>query len=206
MSDHAEPLRETDASPDPLEQFERWFAEAREHSGLRDPNAMALATATGDGIPSVRMVLLKGADARGFVFFTNYGSRKGGELAGNPRAALLFHWDALGRQVRIEGPVVPVTREETEDYARSRPRGSQLSALASPQSRPVGSREELEALVAELTERFSETDELPVSAAWGGFRLAPERYEFWQHRDDRLHDRLQYTHSGGAWERVRLAP
>jgi pyridoxamine 5'-phosphate oxidase len=206
VSDAAEPLREIDASDDPLEQFERWFAVARERSGLRDPNTMALATAAADGAPAVRMVLLKGHDDRGFVFFTNYGSRKGDELAENPHAALLFYWDPLGRQVRIEGPVMRATREETEAYAHARPRGSQLSALASPQSRPVSSREELEGTVTDLRERWTGVAELPVSESWGGFRLTPERYEFWQHRDDRLHDRLQYTRVGDGWERVRLAP
>ncbi|MGZ4202898.1 MAG: pyridoxamine 5'-phosphate oxidase [Thermoleophilaceae bacterium] len=187
---------------DPLTQFAAWFAEAGE-AGIRMPEAVALATATPDGAPSARMVLMKGFDERGFVFFTNYESRKGAELAANPRAALLFHWDALGRQVRIEGPVERTSREESGDYMRSRPPGSQLSALASPQSRPVESREWLEARVAEL----AGAGEQPLPEHWGGYRLRPESYEFWQHRDDRLHDRIAYRPApGGAWTRERLGP
>ncbi len=149
------------------------------------------------------MVLMKGFDEHGFVFFSNYESRKGAELAANPRAALLFHWDSLGRQVRIEGPVARVSAAESAEYIRSRPRLSQLSALASPQSRPVASRELLEARVAEL----DTAGELPLPANWGGYRLPPESFEFWQHRDDRLHDRLVYRPSpSGGWTLERLAP
>jgi pyridoxamine 5'-phosphate oxidase len=152
------------------------------------------------------MVLIKQADESGFVFFTNYDSRKGGELTSNPRAALLFYWDPLGRQVRIEGPVRRTTPEESTAYARSRPRASQVSALASQQSRTVQSREALEARVAELTQRY-EGAELPLSDGWGGFRVTPESFEFWQHRDDRLHDRLRYTpQPGGGWALDRLSP
>jgi pyridoxamine 5'-phosphate oxidase len=151
------------------------------------------------------MVLMKQYDERGFVFFTNYESRKGQELLANPRAALLFHWDALGRQVRIEGPTERVGEEESAQYIRSRPRGSQLSALASPQSRPVESRAELERLVAELAELNAE-GELPLPEHWGGIRVRPELYEFWQHREDRLHDRLVYTPEGDGWAIARLAP
>jgi pyridoxamine 5'-phosphate oxidase len=160
---------------------------------------------TADGAPSLRMVLLKGFDGRGFVFFSNYASRKGAELAANPRAALLFHWDPLGRQVRIEGPVERVGPEETAAYVRSRPRGSQLSALASPQSQTISSRGELAKRVAEL-ERVHAEGELPLPENWGGFRLAPEAFEFWQQRSDRLHDRLRYTRARDGWQIERLAP
>jgi pyridoxamine 5'-phosphate oxidase len=202
MSPDFIPLREQDADHDPLRQFAAWFAEAGD-AGVRMPEAVALATASADGAPSARMVLMKGFDERGFVFFSNYESRKGAELAANPRAALLFHWDPLGRQVRIEGPVARTSAEESAEYIRSRPRLSQLSALASPQSRPVPSRDELEARVSEL----DAAGELPLPAAWGGYRLAPESFEFWQHRDDRLHDRLVYKPlAGGGWTMERLAP
>jgi pyridoxamine 5'-phosphate oxidase len=204
VTDFARPLLEHDADPDPLRQFAGWFREAGE-SGIRAPEAVAVATATPDGAPSVRMVLMKEFDERGFVFYSNYESRKGVELLDNPRAALLFHWDALGRQVRIEGPVERIGLEESEHYIRSRPRGSQLSALASPQSRPVDSRNELERLVAELA-ALNEDGELPLPEHWGGYRVHPERYEFWQHRDDRLHDRLVYERHSGGWAIQRLAP
>jgi pyridoxamine 5'-phosphate oxidase len=203
--DFATPLREEDADPDPFRQFERWFEEAT-RSGVRAPEAAALATATPDGAPSARMVLVKQTSERGFVFFTNYESRKGAELDANPRAALLFHWDPLGRQVRIEGPVERLDTEESAAYIRTRPRASQLSALASPQSRPVADRNELERQVAHLGARYEVTDP-PVPEFWGGFRLLPEEFEFWQHREDRLHDRLRYRrdHEGG-WRIERLAP
>jgi pyridoxamine 5'-phosphate oxidase len=204
MQDFAKPLREEDVDLDPLRQFAVWFREAGE-AGHRAPEAMAVATATPDAAPSVRMVLMKAFDERGFVFYTNYESRKAEELDANPRAALLFHWDALGRQVRIEGTVERTSPEESAEYVRSRPRGSQLSALASPQSRRVETREELERLVAELTV-LHERDNLPLPEHWGGFRVRPESYEFWQHRDDRLHDRLRYTSAGDGWALTRLAP
>jgi pyridoxamine 5'-phosphate oxidase len=198
------PLRRRDVDPDPFLQFGRWFAEAA-RSGVRAPEAAALATATAEGAPSVRMVLVKQTGGTGFVFFTNYASRKGLELAGNPRAALLFHWDTIGRQVRIEGPVERLSAEESAAYVRSRPRASQLSALASPQSRAVADREELERSVAELAARH-EGAELPVPDFWGGLRLVPDRFEFWQHREDRLHDRLSYARQNGDWRIERLAP
>ena len=204
METFAQPLREEEADPDPLRQFAAWFRDAGE-SGERAPEAMAVATATPEAEPSVRMVLMKQYDERGFVFYTNYESRKGQELLANPRAALLFHWDALGRQVRIEGPAERVGAEESAQYIRSRGRGSQLSALASPQSRQVESRAELERLVAELT-AMHESGELPLPEHWGGIRVRPERYEFWQHRNDRLHDRLVYTRQEGGWAIGRLAP
>jgi pyridoxamine 5'-phosphate oxidase len=194
----------SDLTDDPLTLFERWLGEARERHGY-DAEAMAVATARSDGAPSVRMVLLKGFDERGLTFFTNYGSRKGAELEANPRAALLFHWPAPGRQVRVEGLVERLERSEAEAYARSRPRGSQLSALASPQSRPVPDRGWLERLVAELDREHSGA-ELPVSEDWGGYRVAPDAWEFWEHRDDRLHDRFRYEVDGAAWRVERLAP
>jgi len=190
---------------DPLTLFESWLAEAREAEGF-EADAMAVATATPDGAPSARMVLLKGFDERGVVFFTNYGSRKGDELERNPRAAILFHWPAVGRQVRIEGPVSRVERAESEAYARSRPRLSQLSALASPQSRPVPDREWLERRVEELDREHAE-GELPVRDDWGGYRVEPVAWEFWEHRDNRLHDRHRYERADdGAWRVERLAP
>ncbi|HEX3909286.1 MAG TPA: pyridoxamine 5'-phosphate oxidase [Solirubrobacteraceae bacterium] len=206
MADHAKPLREQDLAPDPLSQFAAWYREV-EATDLRLPEAVALATASAEGAPSLRMVLLKGFDARGFVFFSNYSSRKGRELDANPRAALLFHWDPLGRQVRITGAVEHTGAEETAEYMHSRPRRSQLSALASPQSRVIESRDALEGRVAELQRRYPE-GELPVPESWGGFRLEPETYEFWQQREDRLHDRLRYRHEGGdgGWLVERLAP
>jgi pyridoxamine 5'-phosphate oxidase len=198
-------LREQDVAADPFEQFARWFAEAGQ-AGIRMPEAAAVATATTEGSLSVRMVLVKGTTPPGFVFFSNYESRKGGELQANPRAALLFYWDQLGRQVRLEGPVERTTAEESAAYVRSRPRSSQLSALASRQSRPVSDRAELEQRVQELTGRYADT-ELPVPDFWGGYRLTPEGFEFWQHRDDRLHDRLLYTRDGaGGWRLQRLSP
>ncbi len=205
MTDPDQALREEDADPDPFRQFERWFEQAT-GVGTSQPEAAAVASATLAGRPSVRMVLVKQTGPEGFVFFTNYESRKGRELTANPRAALLFHWQLLGRQVRIEGTVERVSRRESLAYARSRPRGSQLSALASPQSRPIPSRDWLEERAGELEERYA-GEELPLGESWGGFRLRPERFEFWQHRQSRMHDRLLYTpDSAGAWEVQRLAP
>lgn len=199
------PLSENDLRPDPLQQFAAWFDEAG-RSGQLEPEAMALATAGAGGAPSVRMVLMKGVDERGLVFFTNYASRKAGELEANPQAALLFHWAAAGRQVRVEGPVERVTRGETEAYAHSRSRSSQLSALASPQSRPVPSRAWLEERVAAL----DRPGELAVSEEWGGYRLEPQAWEFWQHRANRLHDRFRYTPAQpgetSGWTIERLGP
>jgi pyridoxamine 5'-phosphate oxidase len=189
---------------DPLTLFRSWLEEARAAEGF-EAEAMAVATAAPDGAPSARMVLLKGFDERGIVFFTNYSSRKGGELELNPRAAILFHWPSLGRQVRIEGPVTRVDRAESEAYARSRPRGSQLSALASPQSRPVPDREWLERRVEEL-DREHAGRELPVREDWGGYRVEPVAWEFWEHRDNRLHDRHRYERDGDGWRVERLAP
>jgi pyridoxamine 5'-phosphate oxidase len=200
----ARPLHEAEVDGDPFVQFSAWFDEARASS--RVPEAAALATATPDGAPSQRMLLVKQAGPDGFVFYSNFESRKGAELSANPRAALLFHWDALGRQVRIEGAVERLGAEESAEYIRRRPCGSQLSALASPQSRPIASRERLEQWVAELAGRYAGA-ELPLPESWGGFRLRADRFEFWQHREDRLHDRLLYTPvADGGWQIERLAP
>jgi pyridoxamine 5'-phosphate oxidase len=201
--EHARPLRDEDLDPDPLRVFGAWLDDAAAH-GVRLPEAMALATVGPGGAPSVRMLLLKGFDEDGFVFYTNTESRKGRELAASPRAALAFYWDAAGRQVRIEGTVSRVTREEAEEYFRTRPLGSRLGAWASPQSEPIESREELEARVAELAREFG--DDPPLPPHWGGYRLSPEAIEFWQHREDRLHDRFEYRRTEGGWRRVRLAP
>ncbi len=181
---------------DPLDQFRAWFEEA-------GTDAVALATATADGAPSARMVLLKEADERGFAFFTNYESRKGRELAENPRGALLFHWLELGRQVRVEGPVERVRREESEAYFGTRPRGAQIAAWASRQSERVASRAELDAAFAEMERTYA--DGVPLPPHWGGYRLKPESYEFWQHQDNRFHDRFRYRWDGG-WSIERLSP
>lgn len=205
MPEFAQPLREQDADPDPLRQYATWFQQAAA-AGLRAPEAAAVATATSDGAPSVRMVLVKETDVDGFVFYSNYTSRKGNELAANPRAAMLFYWDPLGRQVRIEGQVERISAAESAAYVHSRPRASQLSALASPQSAVIENREQLERWVAELAACY-EGGELPIPDRWGGFRLVPETIEFWQHREDRLHDRLRYSRGqDGRWVIERLAP
>lgn len=193
------PLDEGDLLPDPLAQFAAWFAEA---PGVRE--AMALATADQSGAPSLRMVLLKGFDERGFTFHTNYDSRKGRELAANPRAALLFYWRELGRQVRIEGTVEQTSRDDSEAYFRTRPPGARLSAWASPQSEPVANRAELETRVAEARARFA--DDPPLPESWGGLRVVPTAYEFWVHDDDRLHDRFRYERDGDGWRIQRLGP
>jgi pyridoxamine 5'-phosphate oxidase len=189
---------------DPLALFRSWLEEARAAMGY-DAEAMALATATPDGAPSARMVLLKGLDERGLVFFTNYSSRKGRELEDNGRAALLFHWPAVGRQVRVEGPVARVERGESEAYSRSRPRASQLSALVSPQSEVVPDREWLERRVEELDREHAGRD-LPLREDWGGYRVEPDTWEFWENRENRLHDRHRYSRTADGWRIERLAP
>jgi pyridoxamine 5'-phosphate oxidase len=204
VTDHGIPLLEKDLDADPLRQFAAWFGEAAA-AGVREPQAAALATASAECVPSVRMVLVKSFDELGFVFFSDYASRKGRELAVNPRAALLFHWDPLGRQVRIEGPVEHTSAEESAAYIRTRPRSSQVSALASPQSQTLERREELERRVADVERRYADS-ELPMPNNWGGFRLAPEALEFWQQRHDRLHDRLRFRRAGEGWRIDRLAP
>jgi pyridoxamine 5'-phosphate oxidase len=188
----------------PLRQFALWYAEAEE-AGIVQPDAMALATAGADGAPSVRMVLLKGHDERGFVFFTSHESRKGSELAGNPRAAAVVHWQPLRRQVRAEGVVERIAADETAAYFATRPRGSQIAAWASPQSRVVASRAELDALYESAEARFG-SDDIPPPPFWGGYRLSPTVVEFWQGRENRFHDRIRYDRSGEGWTRVRLAP
>jgi len=198
-------LDELEAAEDPIAQFRDWFT-AAEASGLLLPESVALATATADGSPSVRMVLLKGVDERGFRFFTNYGSRKASDLAANPRAALCFHWSVLERQVRVEGVAKRLPREESEAYFRTRERGSQVGAWASEQSRPIADREALVARFGETEARF-EGEDVPLPEHWGGYVLLPERIEFWQGRANRLHDRLAYVAGpGGGWAVTRLQP
>lgn len=196
-------LLETSLASDPFEQFTLWFNDALK-AGVPEANAMTLATTTLAGRPSARIVLLKGFDAQGFVFYTNYLSRKGHELAENPCASLLFFWPALERQVRIEGAIEKVSPAESDEYFHSRPLGSRIGAWVSPQSQPI-TRAELEARTAELTESLG--GEPPRPEHWGGYRLAPDRVEFWQGRPSRLHDRLVFQRDAGqAWSRVRLAP
>lgn len=198
-------MLEHEVDPDPLLQLGRWLAEAAA-AGARLPEAMALATATLDGRPSVRMVLLKGFDERGFSFYSGTESRKGRELAANPRAALCFYWGELGRQARVEGAVAPLPPEESYAYFSTRPLGSRLGAWTSRQSEVISDRGELEARLAEVTARFAGADP-PLPPAWGGYLLVPELYELWEHREDRLHDRLRYTRrAAGAWTIERLSP
>lgn len=198
-----QPLLEATAAADPFDQFTRWFEQATATDA--DPTAVALATTTADGRPSARMVLLKGFDSRGFVFYTNYESRKGSELAATGRAALLFYWPTLDRQVRIEGTVARVSDAESDAYFATRPLESRWSAHASPQSRPIDSRESLEAAVDRVRGEFG--DAVPRPEGWGGFRVAPDAFEFWQGRENRLHDRLAYAHApDGSWRVQRLAP
>jgi len=210
--DHGvQPLELDDLDPDPIVQFGRWMEEALEE-GLLLPNTMALATADATGRPSVRMVLLKGFDERGFVFYTNYESRKSGELSANPAAALVFYWSPLERQVRVEGRVEKIAADESDAYFASRPLESRLGAWASRQSAPLGSRAELEERVAELERRLAELEreyegrEVPRPPHWGGWLVRPDAIELWQGRPNRLHDRFLYTRSGDGWARTRLSP
>ena len=200
-------LLETEAEADPYLQFAKWFEDALA-LGVTVPNAMTVATADADGAPDARVVLLKGFDAdpaqAGFVFYTNYESRKGRELTANPRATLLFFWPEMERQIRIEGAVSKVPETQSDDYFTSRPLGARLSAIASPQSQVVANRAVLEARLAEVTARHG--DAAPRPAHWGGYRVTPHAMEFWQGRPDRLHDRLRYRKEGGTWMIERLAP
>jgi pyridoxamine 5'-phosphate oxidase len=198
-------LIESQVSPDPIAQFARWFDDAVA-AKIPEPNAMTVATASRDGAPSARVILLKAFDARGFDFFTNYTSRKGRELAGNRRAALVFYWHALERQVRIEGFVENIARPETEVYFHSRPRESQIGAWASQQSEVVASRAVLDQRQAELNAKFG-SGEIPVPPYWGGYRVVPASIEFWQGRPGRMHDRLIYKRQeDGTWRLQRLEP
>ena len=196
-------LDREDLAPDPIAQFLRWFEDARAGE-VTEPNAMTLATVDEGGRPSARIVLLKGADARGFAFYTNLQSRKSREIAATERAALVFWWEPLQRQVRVEGRVEPVPAPEADAYFESRPRGSRLGAWASPQSEPIDSREVLDERLADAERQFAEA--VPRPPFWGGWRVVPERVEFWQGRPSRLHDRFRYTREGDAWAVARLAP
>jgi pyridoxamine 5'-phosphate oxidase len=198
-------LDAADVDRDPIRQFDTWFAQALD-AQLPEPNAMTLATVDAQGRPSARIVLIKGVDARGFVFFTNYDSRKGREMAANPSASLLFHWIELERQVRIEGRIDKTSAEESDTYYASRPLGSRIGAWASDQSQPLANREALEAREREMTAKFG--DNPPRPPHWGGYRLVPDVIEFWQGRPSRLHDRIVYSRAGadGPWRIERLAP
>jgi pyridoxamine 5'-phosphate oxidase len=197
-------LNKDTVGTEPFRLFDEWYREARE-AGLYLPESMTLATSTPDGFPSARLILLKGHDERGFVFFTNYESRKAVELERNPQAALAIHWPVLQRQVRIEGTVEKTSEEDSVAYFRTRPRGSRIGAWASPQSAVIDDREQLERQVAEYEARYP-GDDVPLPPYWGGYRLRPEHIEFWQGRANRLHDRFRFTRAGDGWTVERLAP
>jgi pyridoxamine 5'-phosphate oxidase len=196
-------MDERDLADGPIDQLRVWLQEARE--SVPQADAMTLATADSEGRPSARIVLLRGIDERGLLFFTNRGSRKGDELRENPRAAVVLHWWELGRQVRVEGAVEEVDEHESDAYWRTRPRASQIAGWASPQSQPLAARSDLDALVAEIEQRF-DGGVVPLPAFWGGYRVVPAAIEFWAHRDDRLHDRIRFVRTGDSWRRERLAP
>lgn len=193
----------TDVDPDPIQQFHTWFAQALD-AKLPEPNAMTVATVDAAGRPAARILLIKGADERGFVFFTNYESRKGHDLAANPHASLLFHWIELERQVRIDGRVEKTSEQESDAYFASRPLGSRIGAWVSEQSQVIGSRAMLEAREAEIRAKYGENPPRPPH--WGGYRLVPDTLEFWQGRPSRLHDRIRYTRAGSGWQIDRLSP
>ena len=197
------PLEPDACDPDPIVEVRRWLQVAVD-GGIATPNAMTLATVDERGRPAARIVLLKEIDGRGFVFYTNYDSRKGRDLAAHPQAALVFYWEPLHRQLRVEGTIERVTAEESDAYFAVRPRGSQLGAVASPQSQPLATRAELEPRVAELAAQYAES--VPRPAFWGGYRVVPDMVELWQGQPSRLHDRVRYRRVHGAWQRDRLAP